>query len=381
MMNRMPQIKENILVVDDEYSVRQAIRFIFEEEYHVQEAQSGEEALKKIKEEKIDLVLLDIKMPGISGMKVLEAIDRINKDIEVIMVTATKDVDVAIKSVKMGAENYITKPFEMDDLKKMVRRLLDQRKATQKREEMSVLVETEEKLGEVIGGTESIANIREEISAAAKTDKTVLIYGPCGTEKERVAYQIHRLSNRSQNMFSKINCNRAPQEFIEDMLGTAYVYQEERKIGEIERTKGGTIYLEEINGASPLIQEKLLKIFEEKIYEPVGSKAKMTFDGRIIVSASEDLDKLVKSAYFSEELFHYLAVLQITLTPLTERIEDLPMFLDHFIDKYNKQFGKSVEGISDECLNVLTNYSWSGNVDQLESLICFLIQMNNKKII
>lgn len=381
MMDFMPSIKESILIVDDEYSVRQAIKLIFEEEYNVQEAKDGEEALKLVKESKIDLVLLDIKMPGISGMKVLEEIDKIDKDIEIIMVTATKDADVAVQSLKMGAENYITKPFEMDDLITMVRRLLAQKKAKQKRQELSVLVETEEKLGEIIGNSDIINGLRKGILHASKLDKTVLIYGEKGTEKERVAYQIHSLSSRSQNLFSKINCNKAPHQFIEDLLGTAYAYEQERKVGEIEKAKGGTIYLEEINAASPLIQEKILKMLQNKVYEPVGSKAKLPLDSRVIVSVSLDLEKLVKTGIFSEELFHYLAVIEINIPSLSERIEDLPLFVDHFIDKYNKQYGKSLEAFSEECLTIMANYVWPGNVDQLESLICYLIQICNKKII
>lgn len=381
MMDFMPSIKENILIVDDEYSVRQAIKLIFEEEYDVYEAKDGEEALKIVKEGKIDLVLLDIKMPGISGMKVLEEIDRIDKDIEIIMVTATKDVDTAVKSLKMGAENYITKPFEMDDLKLMVKRLLGQRKAKKRRQHLNVIVGTEEKLGEIIGNSDLINDLRSEILRAGKLDKTVLIYGPKGTEKERVAYQVHNSSARHQYLFTKINCNRPPQEFIEDLLGTAYAYQEGRKAGEAEKTGLGTIYFEEINTASPLIQEKLLTVFQDRIYEIVGGKKKLSFDSRIIVSASEDLEKLVKSAYFSEELFHYLAVIQLTIPSLAERIEDIPFLIDHFIDKYNKYYGKKLEGISEECLNILASYPWPGNVDQLESLICHLVQTCKSSIV
>ena len=381
MMDFMQGNKEYILIVDDEYSVRQAIKLIFEGEYEVLEAKDGEEALKIIKEGKIDVVLLDIKMPGISGMKFLEEIDKIDKDIEIIMVTATKDVDVAVQSLKMGAINYITKPFEMDDLKVMVDKLLNQKKAKKRRHHISVLVETEEKLGDVVGETDLINNLKKEISKAGKIDKTVLIYGPKGTEKERIAYQIHNLSARHQYLFTKINCNRAPQEFLEDLLGTQFQCQESRKMGEAEKTSLGTIYFEEINAASPVIQEKLLEIFQNRQYEVIGNNKILSFDSRVVVSASEDLETAVRTGYFSEELFHYIAVIKMEVPSLNERIEDLPLLIDHFIDKYNKFYGKSIEGMSEECLNVFLEYNWPGNVDQLESLICHFVQIKNKKII
>ncbi|MFH1386842.1 MAG: sigma-54 dependent transcriptional regulator [bacterium] len=369
----MTTIKPNILVVDDEQSLRDSMQMLLEERYQVFLAGSGKEAINVIKKNRIDLVLLDIMLPEISGLEVLKIIKSLDDSIEVIMVTAVITVGKAVEAIRSGAYDYITKPFDIQALSEQVEKVIEKRAVYKENLSLRQLIESDYQYEKIIGKSSAIREIFKTIETVAKNNSTVLVTGESGTGKELVARAIHNRSPRQEKLFVAVNCAAIPENLLESELfgheKGSFTGAIGRQIGKFEIASGGTLFLDEV-GSLPLpMQAKLLRAIQEKEIERVGGNRPIPIDVRIISATNSDL----RSVKFRSDLYYRLNVIPIHLPPLRERKEDIPLLVSHFINKYNHEFGKKIKGFKKEVLALLANYNWPGNVRELENLVERLI--------
>ena len=367
--------KLSILVVEDGKSQREMLRdFLKDEGYEVLEAENGEKALKKIKENYLDLLLLDYRMPGIDGMKVLEKVKRINPEIDVIMMTAYGTIETAVNAMKAGAADYITKPIELQELLILIDRISERR----------ILLRENEILREELRGkgvtTDQIiyqsSAMHEVINLAgrvANTRTTILIQGESGTGKELLAKLIHTLSPRLEKPMITVSCAALPESLLESELfgheKGAFTGASRRRIGRFEEADGGTLFLDEIGEIPLSVQVKLLRFLQEREFQRLGGNQTIRSDVRIISATNQDLEAKVNEGAFREDLFYRLNVVAITVPPLRERKEDLPPLIDHFLMRFAVENGKEIQGISPEAKDLLLKYDYPGNVREVENII------------
>ncbi len=367
--------KLSILVVEDGKSQREMLRdFLKDEGHEVLDAENGEKALEQVKVNYFDLLLLDYRMPGIDGMKVLDEVKHINPEIDVIMMTAYGTIETAVNAMKAGAADYITKPIELQELLILIERISERR----------VLLKENEILREELRGkgvtTEQIicqsSAMHEVINLAgrvANTRTTVLIQGESGTGKELLAKLIHTLSPRSEKPIITANCAALPESLLESELfgheKGAFTGASRRRIGRFEEADGGTLFLDEIGEIPLSVQVKLLRFLQEREFERVGGNQTIGSDVRIISATNQDLEAKVKKGDFREDLFYRLNVIAITIPPLRERKEDLPPLIDHFLMRFATENGKEIKGINPEAKDLLLKYDYPGNVRELENII------------
>lgn len=367
--------KVNILIVDDEIDLCQSLSELLEEEekYKVSIANSGKEVLVKIKEKIPDLVLLDIKMPEMNGIETLEKVKAIDKDILVIMLTAYQTVDSAVKSMKLGAYDYITKPFEFEKLKISIKRALRTRDLS--REVISLRHQLRDKFSfkNIIGRSDKIKEVLYKIEKVGPTNAIVLIRGESGTGKELVAKTIHQYSSRKNKPFIAVDCAGLPETLIESELfghtKGAFTGAIAKKIGKFELAQNGTLFIDEIGNLSVNIQVKLLRVLQEREINRIGEKYPIKIDTRIIIAANTDLEKAVKRGAFREDLYYRVNVFSINLPSLRERKEDIPLLASYFLNQFNPILRKNVRSISKRSMQLLIDYSWPGNVRELQNLI------------
>jgi DNA-binding NtrC family response regulator len=364
----------NILVVDDEESMRDSCQQALSQDGNkVEAAEDGLTGLAILEKESFDLVILDLKMPGMSGMEVLKKIKEEDPEVVVVVITGYATVESAVEAMKEGAYDYIPKPFTPDSLRMIVERALEKRKLSLE----NVLLRTElrGRFGEevIVGRSASMQKVEELVRQVAPTDSTVLISGETGTGKELVARAIHSQSNRRDKPFVVIDCGGLVESLFESELfghiKGSFTGATKTKYGRFEVANGGTVFLDEIGNISINIQAKLLRALQEKEITRVGSSQVIKVDVRIIAATNKDLLKCVSEQTFREDLFYRLSVVPIVLPPLRERGEDIALLADYFLGKYNKKREKSVTAISDEAMKVLTGYDWPGNVRELENVI------------
>jgi len=367
--------KLSILVVEDGKSQREMLRdFLKDEGYEVLEAENGEKALKKIKENYLDLLLLDYRMPGIDGMKVLEKVKRINPVIDVIMMTAYGTIETAVNAMKAGAADYITKPIELQELLILIDRISERR----------ILLRENEVLREELRGkgvtTDQIiyqsSAMHEVINLAgrvANTRTTILIQGESGTGKELLAKLIHTLSPRLEKPMITVNCAALPESLLESELfgheKGAFTGASRRRIGRFEEADGGTLFLDEIGEIPLSVQVKLLRFLQEREFQRLGGNQTIRSDIRIISATNQDLEAKLNKGTFREDLFYRLNVVAITVPPLRERKEDLPPLIDHFLMRFAVENGKEIQGINPEAKDLLLKYDYPGNVREVENII------------
>ena len=367
--------KINILIVDDEIDLCQNLSELLEEEekYNVSIANNGKEGLIKIKEEIPDLVLLDIKMPEMNGIEILEKIKAIDKDTLVIMLTAYQTVDSAVKSMKLGAYDYITKPFEFEKLKISIKRALRTRDLS--REVISLRHQLRDKFSfkNIIGRSDKIKEVLYKIEKVAPTNATVLIRGESGTGKELIAKTIHQYSPRKDKPFIAVDCAGLPETLIESELfghtKGAFTGAIAKKIGKFELAQSGTLFIDEIGNLSVNIQVKLLRVLQEREINRIGEKYPIKIDTRIIIAANTDLEKAMKRGTFREDLYYRVNVFSIILPSLRERKEDIPLLAMYFLNQFNPILMKNVKSISERSTQLLIDYSWPGNVRELQNVI------------
>lgn len=361
-----------ILIVDDEFSVRDSLKAWFESEgYTADVAASGKEALAKLAVEEWDVFFLDLKMPGMSGLDLLQKIKEIHPGSTIIIITAFASVESAVEAMKFGAYDYLTKPFDPDHLALLVRNAVERKKLVDETVKLKKTLKRVYSAKEIIGASPGIKQVMENIKAVAEVDSTVLIRGESGTGKELVARAIHANSRRRYAPIVTINCGALPESILESELfghekGSFTGAQFARK-GKFEMADGGTIFLDEIGNISPKIQMEFLRVLEEKKFFRVGGSKEIRADFRTIAATNKDLEAAMESGEFRSDLFYRLNVFVIEIPPLRDRRSDIPLLAQHFLDVYTRQMNKAIEGISPAAMQVLTEYEWPGNVRELEN--------------
>src|SRR5450631_822273 len=366
---------EKILIVDDERLVRWSLRQKCEEwGYHVIEADSGEPGLKLAQRESPDLVLLDVRMPDLTGIEVLDQLKKNGDARAVIMITADPQLDDVKAALKLGAYDFVGKPVDFDELHITIKNALE---ATSLRTEVQTL-RGEVRRGAGYGSVVSVSpkmtelmNFVRKVAASAAT--TILIQGESGTGKDLIAKAIHYESSRQEKPFVAINCSAIPETLMEaELFGHekgAFTDAKQMKKGLFEAADGGTLFLDEIGELSPLLQAKLLRVLEDQVIRRVGGIKDMQVDVRVIAASNRDLERAVRENTFRQDLYYRLAIISIFLPPLRERKEDILPLVEYFIDRYNLKFRKSVQGITEETRQLLMKYDWPGNVRELKNAV------------
>lgn len=365
---------QKILVVDDEQNIRRMLnRVLSSEGFIVKEAINGLEALKRLEEEDYSLVLLDLKMPGLNGIETLKKIREFDINLPIIMISAYGSISEAVEAMKLGALDYLIKPFDIEELKIIVERAIKQYEL---RVENIYYREEEEKrfnFDEIIGKSKAIKRVLEMVKSVSVTPATVLITGESGTGKELIARAIHKNSPGNKNPFVVVNCVAFSSHLLESELfgheKGAFTGAISKRIGRFEMAKGGTIFLDEIGEVDPVIQTKLLRFLQEKEFERVGSSKSIKVDVRILSATNLDLKKKAEDNNFRQDLYYRLNVFNIEVPPLRERKEDIPLLVEHFIHKYDKILNKKVEEISPPAMELLLNYDYPGNIRELENIL------------
>lgn len=358
----------SVLIVDDERSMRDFLKILLEKEGHkVAVAESGKRALDILDNQQVDVIVSDIRMPGMTGIELLEAVKGESPDLPVIMITAFASPDDAVLAMKNGAFDYITKPFNVDEIKSVIESATNKIQQTKKPEDLS------NAFPEIIGNSREMLKIYDMIQRVAPTPANVLIYGESGTGKELVAQAIHKHSKVADQNFVPITCSAIPEDLMESELfghvKGSFTGAICDKSGLFNEADNGTAFLDEIGELTPIIQTKLLRVLQEREIKPVGGTRSKRINVRIIAATNKVLEDEIREGRFREDLFYRLAVVPMRVPPLRERKEDVPMLVDHFLKKYSRLLAKEVQEISSYGLQVLMNYHFPGNVRELENVI------------
>jgi two-component system response regulator PilR (NtrC family) len=364
----------NILIVDDDRNLRKMLAFVLAKEgYRVEEAVNGVDALKKLKGRNFDLVISDIRMPDLNGIELLKKIKSHDQDLPVIMITAYATTNDAIEAMKLGAEDYIMKPFSLDELKIIITKSLHKKNIERENVQLKEKLSDKEKFENIVGADPKMHKIFELIDTIAQTDSTVLISGESGTGKELIARAIHSKCSRGSQKFISINCGALPENLLESELfghkkgSFTDAYQD--KEGLFEAANHGTLFLDEISEMSQKMQVKILRAIQEKVIRRVGGNQEIQVDVRIITATNRDLVESIERGEFRSDLYYRLNVISIKVPPLRERKEDIPILMQYFLQRYNKKFAKDIQGFEKKVLECFQNYNWPGNVRELENFI------------
>ncbi len=367
-------MKYRILIIDDHDDFTHKIRSGLESEgYHSEIAYDGESALKLLEEKKFHLVISEIKIPHIDGLEILSIVKSIYPETAFIVMTACGSIEMAVNAMKMGACDYITKPFHFDEMLLLVKNVFEKQSLANEIRHLRNEVQTRYSFGNIIGKNRRMQEVYQLISDVAETDATVLIRGETGTGKELVAKSIHFNSRRKNKVFVSLNCGALPETLLESELfgyeKGAFTGAMRQKIGKFEYADGGTVFLDEVGDLSPTTQIKLLRVLQERVIERVGGNDEIHVDVRIIAATHKDLEDEVENGRFREDLYYRLNVVPIRLPPLRERKEDILLLTKHFLSKCSQLLRKDITIISQEVINEMMSYDWPGNVRQLENLI------------
>jgi two-component system response regulator PilR (NtrC family) len=363
-----------ILVADDERSMRELLAIVLRREgYEVLLAENGRAAIETLEREPVDVLISDIKMPDLSGVDVLRAAKRIDQDILGIMVTAFASTETAVEAMRLGACDYLSKPFDLDLLKMKVREKIENRQLKQENVLLKRTLGLSHKFSNIIGRSDAMLEVFKMIETVARTNSTILLTGESGTGKGLVAQAIHFHSLRRERPLVALNCGAMPEALLESELfghmRGAFTGAEANKKGLLEVAERGTIFLDEIGEMSAVMQVKLLRVLQERRFRRVGGLEELTADIRVITATNQDLTRAVAEGRFREDLFYRINVIPITLPPLRERREDVPLLAEHFLAKYVEQMGKTINGISHGAMELLVRYDWPGNIRELENVI------------
>ncbi len=365
----------SILVVEDGHSQREILRdFLRDEDHDVSEAENGEKALKQLRENYFDILLIDYKMPGMDGMELLKRVKRINPEVDVIMMTAYGTIETAVQAMKVGAVDYVTKPIELDELLILIDRISEKRTLLKENE---ILRDELRRKGvsanDIIFRSPIMSEVINLAGRVATSKATVLIQGESGTGKELVARLIHALSPRSEKPMTVVNCAALPESLLESELfgheKGAFTGAAQRRIGRFEEADGGSLFLDEIGELPQPVQVKLLRFLQEREFQRLGDNRTLHSDVRIISATNRDLKTKIGEGAFREDLFYRLNVVAITIPPLRERKEDLSPLIDHFLRHFSSQNEKEIEGVLPEAKDLLLKYDYPGNVRELANII------------
>lgn len=366
--------RTKILIVDDELIVRESLAGWLERDGHyVQKAASGEEALDMLKTVKFHILLVDMKMEGMSGLDVLRRVRETDPDVAVVIITAYGSISTAIEAMKEGAYDYLMKPFDPNELGMLIEKILERQ--ARERETLFLREEYRERarFENMIGQAPSMQRVFDLVENVAPTDSTVLILGETGTGKGLAARAIHTRSPRSEGPFVVVNCGAFPEHLLEtELFGYqkgAFTDAKETKKGRVELSHQGTLFLDEIGEISMRMQIDLLRVLEDKVLYRVGGTQPIEVDFRVIAATNKDLEKAIKERTFREDLYYRLNVVSFTMPPLRERREDIPLLAEHFLRRFSRETNKDIDQISREAMDELMLYHWPGNVRELENAI------------
>jgi two-component system response regulator PilR (NtrC family) len=361
-----------ILVVDDERSMREFLEILLRKEgYEVATAGDVDGALIALESDDFDLVISDIQMPGKSGLDLLKAIRAANGDALVVMITAFATTETAIAAMKEGAYDYLTKPFKVDEIKLVVQKALEKKSLASENARLRSELRSERRDRQLVGTSPRMQQLYELVGRVASTKTNVLIVGESGTGKELVARAIHKESDRAEAAFVALNCGAIPENLLESELfghvKGAFTGAVGNKPGLFESADGGTLFLDEVGELTLPLQVKLLRAIQEKTIRRVGGNSDRRVDVRILAATNRRLEDEVAAGRFREDLYYRLNVIQLQLPPLRERMEDLPLLVHHFVEKYARELGKPVRGVADDAMALLRAHAWPGNVRELEN--------------
>ncbi|MCP4683066.1 MAG: sigma-54-dependent Fis family transcriptional regulator [Desulfobacterales bacterium] len=362
-----------ILVVDDESGIRTALNTLLKDEYNVLLAGSGDEAIEALAKNPADLVLLDIKLPDIHGVDLLAKLKEMDPNIEVIMVTAVREIETAVKAIKSGAYEYVIKPFNVDEIMPLISRALEKRSLVKEVVYLRTELERYLPFEEMIGTDKKMQDIFELLATVADSDGSVLIYGESGTGKELAARAIHNRSPRKNHPFVAINCAAIPKTLMEsEVFGYykgAFTGATQTTVGKLEIANNGTVFLDDIDNFDVGMQAKLLRVIQEKEFERLGGTKVHKVDTRFVAACNKNIKELISKGEFREDLYYRLNVFPITLPPLRERKADIPLLLDHFLMLLSKRTGKAPKKFSDKLISLLMESDWPGNIRELQNMV------------
>ena len=380
-------MKQRILIVEDEAAMGDLLNSFFTDKgYNITTVQNGEEAIARLEEEDYALVITDIKLPGMSGLELLARIRLDWQDVAAIIMTAFSSISSAVEAMKLGAEDYIGKPFQLDELAITVEKALERRSLRREVRELRAEVRDRYNFSNIVGRSKPMLQLFEVIRRiAARRDASALIIGSTGTGKELVARAIHYNSDRKDAPFMPINCSAIPETLLESELfghqKGAFTGAHETRRGLIEEAQGGTVFLDEINTLSQNLQVKLLRVLQERVVRRVGGRENITIDIRLVSASNQDLDEAVKRGEFRQDLFYRLNVVPVRLPDLKDRREDISLLVSHFLQKFSQQHGEPIRRFSSEAMRVLMTHTWPGNVRELENAVEHALTMGSDDIL
>ena len=365
---------EKILVVDDEQGLREVLSIMLKRTgYAVTSVADGKEAVELLNKEIFDLVITDLRMPKVDGMEVLKAAKSASPETVVLVITAFATADSAVEAMKQGAYDYLTKPFQVDEVQLIIRNALEKRRLTTENILLKREMASQSSFAQLVGHSEAMQKIFEMVRKVADSKSNVLICGESGTGKELVARAIHYNSSRSSMPFVAVNCTAVPETLLESELfghmKGSFTGAMSNKAGLFEVANGGTIFLDEIGDTAPAIQVKLLRVIQEREFRRVGGHQDVKVDVRVVAATNKNLEKAVADGSFREDLYYRLDVIPIRLPPLRMRSGDIPLLANNFLERFSKESGKPVPVLSPEAMRVLAGHEWRGNVRELENLI------------
>ncbi len=376
---------KTVLIVDDDEGMRDTLTAILKREYRVLRVASGEAALPVLNREDVDLLLLDVRLPGISGFELLRIVKENFSLIEVLMISAINDIETAVQAMKHGAYHYVTKDFDYDQLRSLVRNASERQDLNRQVLTLSAQVADQTEREFIVGPSKVTRDIVDLVNKIAKLSATVLILGESGTGKELLARLIHRESADRDSPFIAVNLAAIPRELAESALfgheRGAFTGAHRQQLGKFELASGGTLFLDEIGDLRLDLQAKLLRAIQEGEIERVGGTKPIKTEFRLIAATNVDLEKAVKEGKFREDLYYRINVIPIKLPPLRDRAEDIPQLAEFFLKRYNARFRKRIQGIADSTMTVLKKYWWPGNIRELENLIERLVAVSDKDYI
>jgi len=363
-----------LLVVDDEAGMRKSLAIMLRREgYAATEAAGGKEALEQVGREVFDLIVVDLNMDDLSGLEVLRHVKQMSPDVEVILMTAYGTIESAVEAMKLGAFDFVTKPFQPEEILLRVRNAADKRQLRQEVHRLRAEVQSATGLDRIVGVSESIRELLASVPRVGQTDSTVLITGESGTGKELIAHAVHATSRRAQGPFVSVSCAALPEQLLENELfghvRGAFTGALAARKGLLEEAQGGTFFLDEVGEAPLAIQTKLLRMLEERSIRRLGDNRSLPVDIRIVAATNRDLEAAVREKTFREDLFYRLNVIRLHLPPLRERSDDIPLLTRHFLALHCRQLTRDLEGIAPDALAALRRHPFPGNVRELSNVI------------
>jgi len=381
----MPKQKMKILVIDDDPKVAWILSEGLGNRYNFVSARDGIEGLQMVSTEQPDLILLDIKMPGMSGLEVLEKLNKVEDRPDVIMVSGHGDTNYVVDSIKLGAAEFVNKPFDVQEIEIHINGVLERRNLKREVKELKSELQSQTAYAGFIGDSDAMTKVKEIIEQVADSELTVLIRGESGTGKEIAARSLHQLSARKDHPFIKVNCAAIPRDLLEaELFGYekgAFTGAHKTKQGRFEIANKGTMFLDEIGDMPMELQSKLLQVLEQQEFVRVGGINSIHVDVRIICATNRNLEEAIRGAGFRDDLFYRLNEITLFLPPLRDRLEDVSLLVSHFIEKYNNLYSKDLAGLSAETIGRLTTFAWPGNVRQIENMIKQVVVRGDESII